>query len=217
VLDVNATNTHSTQVETMVECIATARLPTRHGSFVVHTYRSVADGGEHVALVLGSWLRHEPVLVRIHSECLTGDVFGSTRCDCGPQLDEAMARIAQARCGIVVYLRGHEGRGIGLAQKLHAYRLQDAGRDTVQANADLGFAADLRSYDSAAHILRELGVERVRLLTNNPRKLRALEACGLTVAEREPLVVAPTRDNARYLRAKQEKLGHLLDLPARSR
>ena len=153
---------------------------------------------------------HEPVLTRVHSECLTGDVFGSERCDCGPQLDEALARIVEEGRGVVVYLRGHEGRGIGLVAKLQAYALQDAGRDTVDANLDLGLPADARHYGAATQILRDLGVESVRLLTNNPDKTRALEEYGVPVKEQVPLTTRPNDHNLAYLQTKRDRMGHAL-------
>jgi 3,4-dihydroxy 2-butanone 4-phosphate synthase/GTP cyclohydrolase II len=201
---------HRRRTEQLVDLLASARLPTRHGEFTIHTFRSRLDGIEHVALVRGAWSEHEPVLARIHSECLTGDVFGSARCDCGSQLELALERVAEAGAGVVVYVRGHEGRGIGLTSKLHAYQLQDDGRDTVQANEDLGLPADARSYTEAAHILRALGAHQVRLLTNNPRKVGALQLLGVSVLERVPLHAAVTAESRAYLRAKRDKLGHLL-------
>ena len=192
---------------------ATTRLPTRAGVFTAHGYRDAA-GTEHVALVLGDVTTAggaEPVLVRVHSECLTGDVLGSLRCDCGPQLDASLAAVQRAGRGAVVYLRGHEGRGIGLVPKLAAYALQDTGRDTVDANTDLGLPVDARDYATAAAVLADLGVGPVRLLTNNPAKVDGLGRHGVQVVRREPLLVEPTSDSLRYLRAKQERLGH--DLP----
>ncbi len=196
--------------ESQVERLATTRLPTEFGEFTAHGYRDRIDGAEHIALIFGD-PGTEDVLTRIHSECLTGDVFGSRRCDCGPQLELSMTEITAAGAGIVVYLRGHEGRGIGLLHKLQAYSLQDAGRDTIDANLDLGFGEDERDYAAGAQILRDLGVTSVRLLTNNPDKTTALEAYGVKVAERLPLVVAPTEDSLRYLQTKAERMGH--DLP----
>jgi 3,4-dihydroxy 2-butanone 4-phosphate synthase/GTP cyclohydrolase II len=196
----------------LVHRVAAAHIPTEYGEFTAHVYESLPDGTEHVAFVRGEPAGAEQVLVRVHSECLTGDVFGSLRCDCGPQLDLALARVAAAELGVVVYLRGHEGRGIGLGQKLRAYALQEQGRDTVEANLELGLPADGREYGIGALILLDLGVESVRLMTNNPRKCEVIEGYGIEVAERVPLVSAPTRDNIEYLRAKERKLGHLLGL-----
>ncbi len=196
--------------ETQVHRLATTRLPTEFGEFTAHGFRDGIDGAEHIALVYGN-PGTEDVLTRLHSECLTGDVFGSRRCDCGPQLELSMTEITAAGAGIVVYLRGHEGRGIGLLHKLQAYALQDEGRDTIEANLDLGFGEDDRDYAAGAQILRDLGVTSVRLLTNNPDKTTALEAYGVKVSERLPLVVAPTTDSLRYLQTKAERMGH--DLP----
>ena len=187
-------------------------LPTPYAEFRVVGYEDVVNHDQHVALVLGDLQTAEPVLVRMHSECLTGDVFGSLRCDCGEQLRRAMEMIAEKGRGAIVYLRGHEGRGIGLHNKLRAYRLQDLGLDTVEANHKLGFAEDLRDYGIGAQILVDLGIYQMRLLTNNPRKLVALQGYGLDVVERLPLVVEPNPRNARYLSTKQAKLGHLLNL-----
>ncbi len=189
---------------------AEATLPTPEGTFVVHGYRDTETGDEHVALVLGDVAGDAPVLVRMHSECLTGDALHSLRCDCGAQRDAAMAAIADAGRGVLVYLR-QEGRGIGLIPKLQAYALQDAGADTVEANERLGFPPDLRDYGVGAQILSDLGVRRLRLLTNNPRKVAGLEGFGLDIAERVPLHVGETRHNERYLATKTEKLGHLPD------
>lgn len=201
------------RIERLYEKVADARLPTKHGEFVIRTYRSLVDGSEQIALIRGEPFDDAPVLVRVHSECLTGDVFGSTRCDCGEQLDAAMARIAEAGRGVIVYLRGHEGRGIGLSHKLRAYRLQDSGRDTVEANLDLGFPADMRSYAAGAQILKSLRIAHVTLLTNNPDKVDALKNLGIDVVGREPLTTSLTRDNLRYLQVKQQKMGHLLSVP----
>ncbi|WP_332642543.1 bifunctional 3,4-dihydroxy-2-butanone-4-phosphate synthase/GTP cyclohydrolase II [Aeromicrobium sp.] len=196
--------------ETQVKRLATTRLPTEFGEFTAYGFRDQIDGAEHIALVFGD-PGTQDVLTRIHSECLTGDVFGSRRCDCGPQLELSMTEVTAAGAGIVVYLRGHEGRGIGLLHKLQAYALQDSGRDTVDANLDLGFGEDERDYAAGAQILRDLGITSVRLLTNNPDKTTALEAYGVKVTERLPLVVAPTEDSLRYLQTKAERMGH--DLP----
>ncbi|HEX6968334.1 MAG TPA: bifunctional 3,4-dihydroxy-2-butanone-4-phosphate synthase/GTP cyclohydrolase II [Micromonosporaceae bacterium] len=198
------------RIEKQVERVAEARLPTAHGVFRALGYRA-ADGTEHLALVYGDLGDGRDVLVRVHSECLTGDVFGSLRCDCGQQLDAALARVAREGRGTVLYLRGQEGRGIGLLHKLRAYQLQDRGRDTVDANLDLGLPADARDYTAAAHILRDLGVRSLRLLTNNPAKRTALEEHELTVLSRVALPVRPHPENLRYLRTKRDRMGHLLD------
>jgi 3,4-dihydroxy 2-butanone 4-phosphate synthase / GTP cyclohydrolase II len=203
--------------ETTVERIAEARLPTPHGEWRAVGYRSMLDGGELVALVMGDVAAGggENVLVRAHSECLTGDVFGSLRCDCGPQLDAAMAIVAAEGRGVVLYLRGHEGRGIGLLQKLHAYELQDAGADTVDANIELGFPADARDYGTGAQVLVDLGVRSMRLLSNNPAKRAGLEGWGLRIVGRVPLPTHANPDNLRYLTTKRDRMGHDLQLPDR--
>jgi 3,4-dihydroxy 2-butanone 4-phosphate synthase/GTP cyclohydrolase II len=225
------------RTEVLVERVAETRLPTRHGDFTAYGYRSTIDGSEHLALVYGDVVSTgstsaggstsgvstgstsegstgEAVLTRVHSECLTGDVFGSQRCDCGPQLDEALEQVVAAGRGIVVYLRGHEGRGIGLVAKLQAYALQDAGRDTVDANLDLGLPADARHYGAASQVLRDLGVSRVRLLTNNPEKSESLEDFGIHVDAQVPLTPRPNKHNLAYLRTKRDRMGHSLpDLP----
>jgi 3,4-dihydroxy 2-butanone 4-phosphate synthase/GTP cyclohydrolase II len=202
------------RTEDLVERVAVTRLPTSHGEFTAYGYRSTIDQSEHLALVYGDLSGDEPVLTRVHSECLTGDVFGSQRCDCGPQLDEALAAVVAAGRGVVVYLRGHEGRGIGLVAKLEAYALQDAGRDTVDANLDLGLPADARHYGAASQVLRDLGVEHVRLLTNNPEKSEALADFGVAVDAQLPLTPRPNPHNLRYLHTKRDRMGHdLPDLP----
>ncbi|MGZ4448347.1 MAG: bifunctional 3,4-dihydroxy-2-butanone-4-phosphate synthase/GTP cyclohydrolase II [Nocardioides sp.] len=198
------------RVETLVERVAETRLPTRHGEFTAYGYRITVDDSEHIALVYGDISGDEPVLTRVHSECLTGDVFGSHRCDCGPQLDEAQERIVAEGRGVVIYLRGHEGRGIGLIAKLQAYALQDGGRDTVDANLDLGLPADARHYGTATQVLRDLGVASVRLLTNNPDKVSNLEDFGIRVAERVPLTPHPNDHNIAYLLTKRDRMGHVL-------
>ncbi|MEU1871149.1 MULTISPECIES: bifunctional 3,4-dihydroxy-2-butanone-4-phosphate synthase/GTP cyclohydrolase II [unclassified Streptomyces] len=190
---------------------AEVHLPTRHGEFTAYGYRSTVDGVEHIALVYGDLGDGQDVLVRVHSECLTGDVFGSLRCDCGPQLDASLDRIQAEGRGVVVYLRGHEGRGIGLMSKLRAYELQERGRDTLDANLELGLPADARDYGAGAQILRDLGVRTVRLMTNNPDKSQALERHGITVGGREPMPVQAGEHNLRYLRTKRDRMGH--DLP----
>lgn len=185
-------------------------LPTTYGHFRAHGYRSTADGAEHIALVAGNIGDGEDVLVRVHSECLTGDVFGSQRCDCGPQLQGALASVAAEGRGVVLYLRGHEGRGIGLLSKLRAYALQERGRDTLDANLDLGLPADARDYAVGARILADLGVRSLRLLTNNPEKTAALVRHGLQVTGREPMPVRAGEHNLRYLRTKRDRMGHQL-------
>ncbi|MCF3132838.1 bifunctional 3,4-dihydroxy-2-butanone-4-phosphate synthase/GTP cyclohydrolase II [Streptomyces olivochromogenes] len=190
---------------------AEVNLPTRHGDFTAYGYRASADGVEHVALVHGEIGDGEDVLVRVHSECLTGDVFGSARCDCGPQLDASLERIQAEGRGVVVYLRGHEGRGIGLLSKLRAYELQEQGHDTLDANLELGLPADARDYGAGARILQDLGVRSVRLMTNNPDKTDALLRHGLKVTGREPMPVQAGEHNLRYLRTKRDRMGH--DLP----
>jgi 3,4-dihydroxy 2-butanone 4-phosphate synthase / GTP cyclohydrolase II len=199
------------RTERQVHRVVEARIPTAHGEFTAVGYSSDLDEREHVALVAGDLGTGEDVLVRVHSECLTGDVFGSLRCDCGPQLDASLAAVAAEGRGVVLYVRGHEGRGIGLLHKLQAYQLQDAGADTVDANLELGLPADARDYGTGAQILVDLGVRTMRLLTNNPAKRAALEGYGLHVLGRVPLPVQQTRDNTRYLVTKRDRMGH--DLP----
>ncbi|HEV7899141.1 MAG TPA: bifunctional 3,4-dihydroxy-2-butanone-4-phosphate synthase/GTP cyclohydrolase II [Planosporangium sp.] len=196
---------------TQVERVAEARIPTEHGVFRAVGYRSDFDDAEHVALVYGDLGDGEDVLVRVHSECLTGDVFGSQRCDCGPQLQAALSRIAAEGRGVVLYMRGHEGRGIGLLHKLQAYELQDQGRDTVDANLELGLPADARDYGTGAQILVDLGIQSMRLLTNNPAKRAGLEGYGLKITGRVSLPVRPHPENVRYLRTKRDRMGHLLE------
>jgi 3,4-dihydroxy 2-butanone 4-phosphate synthase / GTP cyclohydrolase II len=199
--------------ESLVEEVSCARLPTTDdlGELMMKVFTSVVDDHEHVVIQGGELDTSEPVLVRVHSECITGDVFGSARCDCGWQLNASLQQIAK-QGGVLLYLRGHEGRGIGLANKLKAYALQDQGLDTVEANHQLGFAADQRDYGIAAQILRHLGIEQMRLLTNNPQKIHSLKGYGIEVASREPLEMPATKDNHHYLHTKREKLGHLLEL-----
>jgi 3,4-dihydroxy 2-butanone 4-phosphate synthase/GTP cyclohydrolase II len=199
------------RTEKLVERIAGPELPTDEGPFRIFGYRNRVTGEEHLALVMGAIDPEQPVLVRVHSQCLTGDVFGSRRCDCGAQLEAAMARIAQEGSGILLYLL-QEGRGIGLFNKLRAYELQDQGEDTVEANIHLGFKADPRDYGTGAQILVDLGARRLRLMTNNPKKYGALRGFGLEIAERVPLEVPPTESSRIYLETKKLKMGHLLEM-----
>lgn len=201
------------RTERLVERVTTVQLPTEYGEFVAHGYRSLVDDSTHLALVVGDVAGAEDVLVRVHSECLTGDVFHSLRCDCGDQLAEALRLVQAEGRGVVLYLVGHEGRGIGLANKLMAYKLQEEGADTVEANEALGFPADLRDYGIGAQILVDLGLSSVRLLTNNPKKLVGLEGYGLHVSEVVPLQVACKPENLRYMKTKKDKMEHRLDLP----
>lgn len=200
------------RTERLVERIAGARLPTEFGVFTAVGYRATNDNTEHIALVYGDIAEGRDVLVRVHSECLTGDVFASLRCDCGPQLQAALKRVADEGRGVVLYMRGHEGRGIGLLHKLQAYQLQDDGHDTVDANLELGLPADARDYGTGAQILYDLGVRTMRLLTNNPAKRAGLEGYGLAIVGREPLPIRPHPENLRYLQTKRDRMGHLLDL-----
>jgi 3,4-dihydroxy 2-butanone 4-phosphate synthase/GTP cyclohydrolase II len=200
------------QTERLVEKVAEVTLPTRFGEFRMFGYRSLVDGVTHVALVLGQIAAEEDVLVRVHSECLTGDVFHSLRCDCGSQLEEAMRRVQEEGAGVILYMVGHEGRGIGLADKLRAYELQQKGADTVEANETLGYPADLREYGIGAQILADLGLKTLRLLTNNPKKIVGLEGYGLVVSAQVPLEVEACSSNYEYLRTKKEKMHHTLSL-----
>jgi 3,4-dihydroxy 2-butanone 4-phosphate synthase/GTP cyclohydrolase II len=196
--------------ERLIAKVAEATIPTTYGRFRAHAYESAVDGRVHVAMVLGDLGDGADVMTRVHSECLTGDVFHSLRCDCGAQLDDALRKIGEEGRGVVLYIRGHEGRAIGLAHKLKAYELQEAGRDTVEANLELGFPPDPRDYGIGAQILFDLGVRTMRLLTNNPAKRAGLEGYGLAISERIALETEPTEENLRYLRAKREKLGHTI-------
>jgi 3,4-dihydroxy 2-butanone 4-phosphate synthase/GTP cyclohydrolase II len=202
---------HRRQTEKLVKRIGEARIPTQWGDFTGYAFESVLDGEQHLAFVRGAVQGQDDVLVRVHSECLTGDVFGSLRCDCGPQLHEAMRRIAEEDLGVVVYLRGHEGRGIGIGHKLQAYALQEQGHDTVDANLALGMPVDSREYGIGAQILVDLGITTMRTLTNNPAKRGGLEGFGLKITERVPLVTTPNPENIAYLRTKRERMGHLLE------
>jgi 3,4-dihydroxy 2-butanone 4-phosphate synthase/GTP cyclohydrolase II len=195
--------------EKLIELEQVVKMPTDYGNFILHLFHSVLDGQHHLALVKGKIDSRKPILVRVHSECLTGDVFGSRRCDCGHQLHDALRCIEKAGNGVLVYMR-QEGRGIGFAAKMHAYRLQEKGFDTVEANVKLGYPADLREYGLGAQILHELGVRKIRLLTNNPKKVVGLTGYGLEIVEQVPIQVKANRHNKKYLKTKQNKLGHWL-------
>ncbi len=199
------------QNEKLVRRIAEARIPTRWGDFTCYAYESLLDGEQHIALVKGTVAGEHDVLVRVHSECLTGDVFGSLRCDCGVQLDSAMRMIAEEGHGALVYLRGHEGRGVGIGHKIRAYSLQEQGRDTVDANLELGLPADSREYGIGAQILVDLGITTMRVITNNPAKYGGLEGFGLEITDRVPSVVAVNPENIAYLRTKRDRMGHLVE------
>jgi len=212
IVTVESIITYRIQKESLVRRVVTANLPTNYGGeFKAIVYESEMDNFSHVALVKGEWDADEPVLVRVHSECLTGDALGSRRCDCGAQLQTAMKMIQKEGKGVILYMR-QEGRGIGLVNKCKAYALQDSGHDTVEANEALGFKADLRDYGVGAQILRDLGIRQLRLMTNNPKKIIGLQGYGLTIEERVPIVIPPNEDNLRYLQTKRDKLGHLLDI-----
>ena len=200
---------HRRRHERLIERVAEARLPTRYGEFKAIAYRSVVDPGEHIALSIGEWDPEDPVLVRIHSECLTGDVFGSLRCDCGEQIEMALTILGKEGKGVFLYMR-QEGRGIGLHNKIKAYSLQDGGLDTVEANRSLGFEPDLRHYGIGAQILQDLGVKRLRLLTNNPRKVVGISGFGLEIVERVPVEATVNDENRNYLRTKRARMGHIL-------
>jgi 3,4-dihydroxy 2-butanone 4-phosphate synthase/GTP cyclohydrolase II len=195
--------------EKLIVRVADAKLPTEYGEFTAVAYESLLDDKEHLALIKGQWEEDEPILVRVHSECLTGDVFGSNRCDCGEQLQTALTMIEKAGKGVFLYMR-QEGRGIGLVNKIRAYKLQDNGRDTVQANLDLGFPEDLRDYGIGAQILVDLGVRKMRMMTNNPKKIKGLEGYGMEVVERVPIEMPTKIENKRYMQTKKDKMGHLL-------
>jgi 3,4-dihydroxy 2-butanone 4-phosphate synthase/GTP cyclohydrolase II len=203
---------HRRASERLVERVVEARIPTRHGEFTALGYRSLVDDRQHIALVMGDIGDGEGVLTRVHSECLTGDVFGSLRCDCGEQLDYALRLVAEEGRGVVLYIRGHEGRGIGLLHKLAAYRLQDEGFDTVDANVNLGLPVDNRDYGVGSQILYDVGVRSMRLLTNNPAKRAGIEGFGLSILERIPITLPANEENREYLQAKAQRLGHQLDL-----
>jgi 3,4-dihydroxy 2-butanone 4-phosphate synthase/GTP cyclohydrolase II len=203
--------TYRLQFESLVNRVVTTVIPTIYGGeFKAIIYENVVDNNQHVALVKGEWNEEDEVLVRVHSECLTGDALGSERCDCGEQLHAAMVKIEEEGRGAIVYMR-QEGRGIGFLNKMKAYALQDEGKDTVEANEALGFESDLRDYGVGAQIIRDLGIRKMRLMTNNPKKIVGLEGYGLIVSERVSIEIEPNRRNVRYLKTKQKKLGHILN------
>lgn len=197
------------QKDSLVSCVATAKMPSDYGNFNFRVYENVVDGKEHVALVKGEWEEDEAIMVRVHSECLTGDVFGSQRCDCGDQLHTALKMIEKEGKGILLYMR-QEGRGIGLVNKIKAYALQEKGLDTVEANIELGFKADARDYGIGAQILRDLGIKKMKIITNNPKKRVGLESYGIEIVDRIPISIEPNENNIQYLKIKKSKLGHLL-------
>jgi 3,4-dihydroxy 2-butanone 4-phosphate synthase/GTP cyclohydrolase II len=197
--------------ERLVQKVATAKLPTKYGDFTAVAYKSDIDNDEHLALVMGDIKTRKPVLVRVHSECLTGDIFGSMRCDCGEQVIQSIKRIAEEERGVLLYMR-QEGRGIGFHNKICAYELQDKGLDTIEANLSLGFEPDLRDYGIGAQILVDLGLHKIRLITNNPKKVIGLEGYGINVVETVPIIIPPNPHNRRYLETKQKKMGHILKI-----